>query len=95
MEFLVRIRVSLPPDLPTDQVTQLRSRELAHGRQLRAAGRIVRLWRVPGTTSNVGIWSADTAEELHSAISGLPMFPWLHVTVEPLALHPVEDTDEF
>lgn len=90
MEFLVRIAVRLPSDLPEAEEQQLRSAELAAGRALAAAGTIQRIWRVPGTTSNVGIWRADDADELHQALSSLPLWRWLEVEVQALAEHPVD-----
>jgi muconolactone D-isomerase len=95
MEFLVRIEIALPAGMDPDERTALVEAEAARGKELRAAGTIVRIWRVPGRTANVGIWSAADATELHAAISSLPQFPWMSVTVEPLATHYLErdDTD--
>ncbi|HMJ36368.1 MAG TPA: muconolactone Delta-isomerase family protein [Baekduia sp.] len=86
MEFLVHITVSIPDDIAEDVVAE----ERRVGAQLREAGVIRRIWRVPGTTSNVGIWEAFDATELHDALSSLPAFPWAHVEVTPLAVHPLE-----
>ena len=52
------------------------------------AGRIRRLWRIPGRRANWGLWEAPDASELHAAIRSLPFFPWLQVDVHPLAAHP-------
>ena len=90
MEFLVRIDLALPPDLATDARERLLEQERARGRELRAAGVIQRIWRVPGRNANVGIWQAPDATALHEAISSLPFFPWMDAHVTPLALHPVE-----
>jgi muconolactone D-isomerase len=91
IEFLVRITLRLPDDLPAERADELRAAELKRGRELVDAGVIKRIWRVPGTTSNVGIWVAADPTELHAAIAGLPLFPWLTVEVSPLARHPIED----
>ena len=90
MEFLVRIAVRLPSDLPAGEEQQLRAAELEAGRALAATGTIQRIWRVPGTTSNVGIWRAADADALHQALSSLPMWRWLEVDVQALAEHPVD-----
>jgi muconolactone D-isomerase len=50
----------------------------------------VRIWRIPGRTANVGIWEAPDATALHDLVSSLPLFPWLDVTVTPLARHYLE-----
>jgi len=91
MEFLVEIAVRLPPDMPEDRIAALRAAELRRGRELAATGVIARIWRVPGTTDNVGIWVAADATELHSVLSGLPLFPWLRVKITALAIHPIEE----
>lgn len=90
MEFLVRIEVDLPADLDPDRRASLVEAEAARGRELLAAGTIGRIWRVPGRQANVGIWRAADATELHAAISSLPLFKWMSVTVEPLATHYLE-----
>lgn len=87
-EFLVNIEVNWPPDGDPEQRDRLISAERTRAAELVAAGTIVRLWRVPGRWANWGIWSAANAGELHEAISSLPFYPWLEVTVHPLAPHP-------
>ncbi len=86
MEFLVEIDVRIPP-AEADAVV---ARERARGRELVAAGTIERIWRVPGITGNVGVWSAPDATALHQAIASLPAFPYANVRVTPLADHPLE-----
>jgi muconolactone D-isomerase len=93
MEFLVEIRVSLPLDVSGAEREELLARERDRGRELRSAGTIVRIWRVPGRWANVGIWQAADATELHDAISSLPLFPWMTVDVAPLATHYLEQTE--
>lgn len=90
MEFLVQIRVNVPPGLDISEVMQ---REQARGRELKSAGTIVRMWRIPGCTANVGIWQAQDATELHAAITSLPMFPYIEAQVTPLATHYLEAND--
>lgn len=90
MEFLVRIEVSLPPQMPGQQRSELLEAERARGRQLRASGAIQRIWRVPGGLRNVGIWEAEDASALHELLEGLPLYPWLDAEVTALARHPLE-----
>ncbi len=82
-EFLVEIEIELPQSTSNERATLLAA-EAARGRELRAAGSIVRMWRVPGRRANVGIWSTANASELHEAISSLPLFPWMDVRVTAL-----------
>jgi muconolactone D-isomerase len=87
MEFLVQIDVALPADVRGDVVAA----ERRVGAQLLDDGAIRRIWRVPGTSANVGIWDAADATALHRAIASLPAFPWATVQVTPLAVHPLEE----
>lgn len=90
MEFLVRIDVSLPPEMDAARRDALLAAELARGLELRRAGAIERIWRVPGGLRNVGVWRAADATELHEQLASLPAFPWLRADVTALATHPLE-----
>lgn len=89
-EFLVRIETRLPPDLPEPQRAQLLEAESARGRELIAAGKLRRIWRVPGRTANVSLYDVAGADELHELLSSLPLARWMDVRVEALAVHPLE-----
>lgn len=89
MEFLVRIAVNLPPDIDPEERSRLLEAETARGRELLASGSLRRIWRVPGRTANVSLYDVADATELHGLLSSLPLWPWLDITVEPLAEHPL------
>jgi muconolactone D-isomerase len=76
--------------MEADQLLSLISAERARGKELKDAGTIARIWRIPGTKNNVGVWNAADASELHAAISSLPLFAYMNVEVTPLATHPLE-----
>jgi muconolactone D-isomerase len=90
MEFLVRTDNLLPPDTPDQTREQLRVAERERANQLREAGILKRLWRVPGRNATVGLYEADDPAALHDALTSLPMWKWLDVSVEALATHPQE-----
>jgi len=90
MEFLVHMEIELPHDLPSAQVQELRATEAERARALRRQGSLVRIWRIPGRTANVGVWSAADATELHELITSLPLAEWADIEVTPLAEHYVE-----
>ena len=90
MEFLVEIQVNFPPDLPAEERERVVAGEDVRGRELKAAGTIVRIWRIPGRRANVGIWEGADADEIHGAITSLPAFPWIDARVTALATHPIE-----
>jgi muconolactone delta-isomerase len=84
MEFLVHMEVTAR----IESGDELLKKEAESARQLAEAGVLRRLWRVPGRHANWGIWVAPTTDELHAALASLPLFPYLSITVHPLASHP-------
>ncbi|MFL6041956.1 MAG: muconolactone Delta-isomerase family protein [Gaiellales bacterium] len=90
MEFLVRMTIRLPPDTPDQRRAELIAREAVRGRELIEQGALIRIWRLPGRWANISLYQAADATELHQLISSLPMWPWMDVSVEALATHPLE-----
>lgn len=90
VEFLVQIQVNIPTSMSADELSALTDAERSRGKQLQSAGTIHRIWRVPGTRNNVGIWRAADATELHAEIASLPLFKYMNIQVTPLAVHPLE-----
>ncbi len=88
MEFLVDVEITWPPDGDPAKRQRLVEEEGRRARELAEAGHLVRIWRVPGRWANVGLWWAADATELHTALTSLPLHPWMDVTVRPLAQHP-------
>lgn len=86
MEFLVHMEVR---EFPVgEEGGKLRALESQRAKELAATGILRRLWRIPGQRANWGIWTACSTDELHEALSSLPMFPFMNMTVHPLAKHP-------
>jgi len=88
MEFMVHIKNTFPGDGSKELLAQLVKQESERAAVLAADGVIKKIWRRAGQKSNVGIWEAVDATQLHSAISSLPFFQWLEVEIWPLAVHP-------
>jgi muconolactone D-isomerase len=91
MEFLVHMTINLPPDLPEPRRSELLAAERVRGLELIEQGVLVRIWRLPGRFANVSLYRVADATDLHTAISSLPLWPWMDVDVEALARHPHED----
>lgn len=91
MDFLVEIEVNLPPGLDEAARTRLLNDELERGRTLADAGLLRAIWRVPGRLANRAIWTAVDATALHAGLVSLPLWPYMDVTVTPLADHPLSD----
>jgi len=90
MEFLVRFETRLPETMAPEVVKEIKTAERQRAMELREAGILKRLWRIPGRRGTVGLWEARSATELHDALASLPQFPWMDVEVEALATHPQE-----
>jgi muconolactone D-isomerase len=93
VEFLVNIEINWPPDADPDLREEIFARELARGRELAEAGIMKRLWRVPGRWANWGLWVAPDPTALHEALTSLPLWPWMDVTVHALATHVNDPAD--
>lgn len=89
-EFLVENSVTLPDDMAEERQKELLNAEYDRARELKRAGTIQRIWRIPGGLRNIGIWSAADATELDALLLSLPLSPWLESEVTPLSKHPVE-----
>lgn len=94
MLFLLRIDVSLPPDMPQAEKDKLRERENARALELVDKGVMVRIWRIVGRVANFSLWQAESLEALHDAVGSLPMFPYMKVDVTPVINHPVTEACE-
>lgn len=89
MYFLVEAATSLPEDMTDAELADLEQREAVVGTQLALERKLVHIWRVPGRRANIAIWSCDDADDLHRALTSLPAWPWMDITVRPLAQHPL------
>lgn len=88
MLFHVRMDVRLPQDLDPEVRADLVARERAYSQELQRSGAWPHLWRIVGEYANISIFDVPGNDELHEVLSGLPLFPYMDVTVTPLATHP-------
>lgn len=93
MLFMVEMTVNLPHDIPSAEADAIKAREKAYAHDLQRQGRWQHLWRVVGRYANVSIFDAASNDELHAMLSGLPLFPYMAITVTPLAAHPSAITE--
>jgi len=80
--------VNLPHDLDTARRDELIGWERDYCRQLQRAGKWPHIWRVVGEYANISIIDAESNDELHQILSGLPLFSYLDIHVTPLTTHP-------
>ncbi len=88
MLFLVRMDVHIPHDLPADQANDIKAREKAYSQELQRDGRWQSIWRVVGEYANYSVFDVASNDELHQLLQGLPLFPFMKISVTPLARHP-------
>lgn len=88
MLFHIAMDVNIPHDLDPDARADLVRREAEYSGSFQRSGVWKELWRVAGRYSNISIIEADSNDHLHEILSGLPLYPFLDITVTPLARHP-------
>ena len=88
MLFLVRMDVNIPRDLRVEEANEIKEREKVYSQDLQRDGRWKNIWRVVGEYANYSIFDVASNDELHQLLQGLPLFPFMKISVTPLAQHP-------
>ncbi|MBB5215955.1 muconolactone Delta-isomerase [Parapusillimonas granuli] len=88
MLFMVQMTVNLPQDMPAGTAAEIKAREKEYSQALQRSGKWPHIWRVVGEYKNVSIFDVGSNEELHELLSGLPLFPYMDISVTPLCRHP-------
>lgn len=88
MLFHVRMDVAIPRDLDPEKRTRLLAAEKARALELQRTGTWAHLWRVVGQYSNISVFDVADGDELHEILWNLPLFPFMSISVTPLAEHP-------
>ena len=88
MLFHVRMDVRLPADMPADVADEIKAREKAYSQDLQRDGRWKHIWRVAGEYANYSVFDVESNDELHGLLQALPLFPYMKISVTPLAQHP-------
>jgi muconolactone D-isomerase len=88
MLYLVHMIVNIPDTVSTEEAARIKAQERAYSQQLQSAGRWPHLWRVVGEYANYSVFDVASNDELHDTLSKLPLFPFMKITVTPLAKHP-------
>lgn len=88
MLFHVRMDVNIPATLPAADAEAVKAREKTYSQQLQDSGKWRHIWRIAGQYANVSVFDVDSVEELHTLLTGLPLFPYMQIQVTPLLRHP-------
>jgi muconolactone delta-isomerase len=87
-ESLTTFTVNVPDTVDAPTVDEAQAAEARSARMLADRGYLVRLWKLPGRGRALGLWQAETAEELQAVLAALPLRPWLTIETIPLTPHP-------
>lgn len=88
MLYHVRMDVRIPHDMDPAVKADLVAREKAYAQEVQRSGKWPHLWRIVGEYANYSIFDVESNDELHEVLSGLPLFPYMGISVTPLAAHP-------
>ena len=88
MLYLVHMIVNLPASLAPEEAARIKADEKAYSQALQQEGKWPHLWRVVGEYANCSVFDVASNDELHATLSNLPLFPFMQITVTPLAKHP-------
>ena len=91
MEFLVEFEVNVPDGTPEPEVSARNIAEASAAASLAESGHLLRVWkrrRTPDHGNVIGLYRSDSNAQLDSLLRGLPLYPWMQVSVIPLESHP-------
>jgi len=88
MLFMVEMQVNIPLSLDPGVADALKKEEKDMSQRLQREGKWRDLWRVVGQYANVSIFNVASNDELHQLLSALPLYPFMRISVTPLAQHP-------
>jgi muconolactone D-isomerase len=82
------MEVNIPSSVSEQEATKIKSLEKEYSQNLQKSGKWPHLWRVVGEYANYSIFDVESNDDLHTILSGLPLFPYMKIQVTPLAKHP-------
>jgi muconolactone D-isomerase len=91
MDYLVEFIITIPDDAPLPEIEQRRAGETTRVAELASQGHVLRVWKpLPedGRQRALGLYRAESDEELEAILDSLPLRPWMEVSVMALAEHP-------
>jgi muconolactone D-isomerase len=94
LTFLVNHAVHKPANIDGQVWGAAIAREREVAAERLRNGVITGMWRVPGQSANWGIWSVESAEELHELLTSLPLAQWSTFDIHLLAHHPLMDSED-
>ena len=90
MEFLARIEQNISPDIDPARLAEVKAAEKIRGQELVDAGKLRRIWRIPGRRAVCALYNVEGPDELHEVLSSLPLFPWMDIEITALGAHALD-----
>lgn len=88
MLFHVKMTVKIPSTMDTKIADELKLRERELSQKLQREGKWKHIWRIAGLYANYSVFDVEDADELHSIMMQLPLYPYMEVEVNTLCKHP-------
>lgn len=88
MLYMVHMQVNIPSTLPKEEADRLKAEEKTYSQKLQQEGKWRHLWRVAGQYANYSVFDVSSNDELHNTLMSLPLYPYMSISVTPLAQHP-------
>src|SRR3954468_479539 len=97
MEYLIEFVITIPDDASAEEIRERLDGETRRVAELAAEGRALRVWKpLPddGRRRALGLYRADSYDELEAILESLPLRPWMDITITSLAVHPNDPAGE-
>jgi len=94
MLFHVRMDVNIPVDMDPAAANEIKAREKAYSQDLQKSGKWRHIWRLAGEYANYSIFDVQSNQELHDILTGLPLYPYMKISVTALCRHPSSIRDD-
>ena len=86
MLYCVRMDVRVP-HVPIPTALKPSRPRRRRAQELQRSGKWRHLWRVSGQYANISVFDVADHDGLHAILSSLPLFPFMEITLTPLARH--------
>jgi muconolactone delta-isomerase len=90
MEFLIEFKVNVPDGTAKSEVDDRERAEAVAAARLVSEGHLLRVWKRPlpgGESTIVGLYRADSDEQLDGLLRALPLYEWMDLAITPLEPH--------
>jgi muconolactone D-isomerase len=91
MEFLVEFEIAIPQGTSPALVAEREQAEAVAAAALVEQGHLLRVWRLTdpdGVSKVLGLYRADSNEELDRLLEALPLYEWMRIGLTALEPHP-------